>query len=120
MSVLEWSGALLPWRDDLDDLKERIGRLFRRPEPRRQIGLYLDTGAGGISQSFPGSDFGFEALPGSNPALEALAAEHADFDLDYVQPAGVLGDVVELQSLQHAARLARRESLVGRAGRMGR
>jgi hypothetical protein len=26
----------------LDDLKERIGRLFRRPEPRRQIGLYLD------------------------------------------------------------------------------
>src|SRR6516165_9602033 len=42
MSVLEWSGALLPWRDDLDDLKERIGRLFRRPEPRRQIGLYLD------------------------------------------------------------------------------
>ena len=42
MSVLEWSGALLPWRDDLDDLKERIGRLFRRPEPRRQIGLCLD------------------------------------------------------------------------------
>jgi DDE superfamily endonuclease len=42
MSVLEWSGALLPWRGDLDDLKERIGRLFRRPEPRRQIGLYLD------------------------------------------------------------------------------
>jgi hypothetical protein len=42
MSVLEWSGALLPWRDDLNDLKERIGRLFRRPEPRRQIGLYLD------------------------------------------------------------------------------
>ena len=42
MSVLEWSGALLPWRDDLDDLKERIGRLFGRPEPRRQIGLYLD------------------------------------------------------------------------------
>ena len=42
MSVLEWSGALLPWRDDLDDLKQRIGRLFRRPEPRRQIGLYLD------------------------------------------------------------------------------
>src|SRR5499427_8418882 len=37
-----WSGALLPWRDDLDDLKERIGRLFGRPEPRRQIGLYLD------------------------------------------------------------------------------
>ena len=24
------------------DLKERIGRLFGRPEPRRQIGLYLD------------------------------------------------------------------------------
>ena len=80
----------------------------------------FDAGAGGISQSFPGGDFGFEALPGSDPAVEALAAEHADFDLDHVQPAGVLGDVVELQSLQHAARLARRESLVERAGRMGR
>ena len=31
MSGLEWSGALLPRRYDLDDLKERIGRLFRRP-----------------------------------------------------------------------------------------
>jgi hypothetical protein len=46
MSVLEWSGALLPRQDDLDDLKEQIGRLFRRPEPRRQIGLYLDGSIG--------------------------------------------------------------------------
>ena len=46
----------------------------------------FDTGAG-ISQSFPGGDFGFEALPGSDPAVEALAAEHADFDLDHVERA---------------------------------
>jgi hypothetical protein len=43
-------------------------------------------GAGGISQSFPGGEFGFEALPGSDPAVEALATDHADFDLDQVQP----------------------------------
>jgi hypothetical protein len=50
MSVLEWSGALLPWRDDLDDLKDRIGRLFPRPEPRRQIGLYLDRLIGEVDK----------------------------------------------------------------------
>ena len=43
----------------------------------------FDTEAGGISQSFPGGDLGFEALPGSDPAVEALAAEHADFDLNH-------------------------------------
>jgi hypothetical protein len=63
---------------------------------------------------------GFEALPGSDPAVEALAAEHADFDRDHVQSAGVLEHIVELQSLQHTARFARRESLVERTGRMGR
>jgi hypothetical protein len=55
----------------------------------------FDTGACGVSLSFPGADFGLEALASTNPTVEALAAEHANFDLDHVQPAGVLGDVVE-------------------------
>jgi hypothetical protein len=59
MSVLEWSGALLPWRGDLDDLKERIGRLFRLPEPRRQIGLYLDGLIG-------------EVMAGNWPSMRAI------------------------------------------------
>jgi hypothetical protein len=39
MPVLEWSRAILPRRDDL---KDWIGGLFRRTEPSRQVGLYLD------------------------------------------------------------------------------
>jgi hypothetical protein len=44
--------------------------------------------------------------------VEALAAQHADFDLDHVQPTGMLGDVVELQWLQHPARFQGREGLI--------
>jgi len=35
--------GVLGWRDDLDVLKQRLGRLFVRPEPRRQAGLYLEA-----------------------------------------------------------------------------
>jgi SRSO17 transposase len=33
---------MLGWRDELDVLKERLGPLFVRLEPRRQAGLYLE------------------------------------------------------------------------------
>jgi len=48
-----------------------------------------------------------------------LTAQHANLDLDHVQPAGVLGDVVELQAVQKATRFDRREGLVKCAGRVG-
>jgi SRSO17 transposase len=35
--------GVLAWRDELDVLKERLGPLFVRPEPRRQTGLYLEA-----------------------------------------------------------------------------
>jgi SRSO17 transposase len=35
--------GVLAWRDELDVLKERLGPLFVRPEPRRQAGLYLEA-----------------------------------------------------------------------------
>jgi SRSO17 transposase len=35
--------GVLGWRDDLDVLKQRLGPLFVRPEPRRQAGLYLEA-----------------------------------------------------------------------------
>ena len=53
-------------------------------------------------------------------AVEALAAQHADLDLDHVEPAGVLGGVVELQAAQQAVGLGRREGFVERAGGVGR
>ena len=53
---------------------------------------------------FPGGDLGDELLLAVDAPVEALAAQHADFDLDHVEPAGVLGDVVELQPAQHPSR----------------
>jgi SRSO17 transposase len=35
--------GVLGWRDELDVLKQRLGPLFVRPEPRRQTGLYLEA-----------------------------------------------------------------------------
>ena len=57
---------------------------------------------------------------GVDAPVEALAAQHADLDLDHVQPAGVLGDIVELQPAQHPSRFAGGEGLVERAGRVRR
>ena len=34
--------GVLAWRDELDGLKDRLGPLFVRPEPRWQTGLYLE------------------------------------------------------------------------------
>jgi hypothetical protein len=48
-----------------------------------------------------------------------LTAQHADFNLHHVQPAGVLWDIVELQSAKDPSCFARREGLVQRAGRVG-
>ena len=50
MSVSEWSGASLPWFEELADLKDRIGGLFRRAEPRRQVGLLLEGLIGGAER----------------------------------------------------------------------
>jgi len=37
-------------------------------------------------------------------SVETLAAEDADLNLDHVQPARMLGDIMELQPAQHASR----------------
>jgi SRSO17 transposase len=36
------STSVLVWRNELTALQDRLGRLFGRPEPRRQVGLYLE------------------------------------------------------------------------------
>src|SRR3954471_12613799 len=35
--------ALDAWRDELEQVQDRLGELFVRPEPRRQAGLYLEA-----------------------------------------------------------------------------
>ena len=65
-------------------------------------------------------DLGFEPTALADAAVQTLAAQHADFDLDHIQPTGVFGRVVELQALQEAMRLWRGESLVQGAHAVGR
>ena len=50
MGVSDWAGASLPWSEDLTALKERVAGLFRRPEPRRQVGLLLEGLIGGAER----------------------------------------------------------------------
>ena len=41
MVVSDWSGAGLPWFEDLAALKERVGGLLRRAEPRDKSDFFL-------------------------------------------------------------------------------
>ena len=68
----------------------------------------------------PRGDLGDEAVAAFDAAVEALAFEDADFDLNHVEPAGVLGGVVELETPEHASRLGRRQGGVESGGSMGR
>ena len=68
----------------------------------------------------PFGEFGDEALMIVDSAVEALPFEDADFDLDHVEPAGVLRRVVELDAAEQASRLGCRECGVEGGGGMGR
>ena len=52
--------------------------------------------------------------------IQALTAQDADLDFDHVEPACVLGGVVELEPSQDLASFGRRERLIQGAGLMGR
>ena len=80
----------------------------------------FDAGAGGVSLSLPCGDFADKALGVVDSAVQALAAEHADLDLDHIEPTGVLGGVVELQAAQNSPGFGGRECLIEGAGRVGR
>jgi hypothetical protein len=80
----------------------------------------FDAGASGISLLFPSGDFAAEPLWVVNSAIQALAAQDSDLDLDHVKPTGVLGGVVELQPSQDAPGFGGRECLVQGAARVGR
>ena len=72
-----------------------------------------------VSLRLPDVDLGNEAIAAFDAAIETLAFEHADLDLNHVEPAGVLGGVVELEPPEHAARFGRREGGVESGGGMG-
>jgi hypothetical protein len=64
----------------------------------------------------PSGDLGEDRLLVVDAAVEALAAQDADFDFHHIQPAGVFRGVVELKPLQHPASLRCGEGVVKRPG----
>ena len=62
-----------------------------------------------VSLRLPDVDLGNEPVAAFDAPIETLAFEHADLDLNHVEPAGVLGRVVELKPPEHAARFGRWE-----------
>src|SRR3954454_15936301 len=43
VGMVEKPVALDEWRDELEQLQDRLGEGFVRPEPRQQAGLYLEA-----------------------------------------------------------------------------
>jgi hypothetical protein len=55
-----------------------------------------------------------------DPAIQALASQDADFDLDHVKPTCVLWGVVELEPSQNPPGFGGRERQIEGAGGVGR
>ena len=64
----------------------------------------VDTSALAIAPPLPVRDLGHEHRFVGDSAVEALPDHDPDFDLDHVEPAGVLGRVVEFEAAQDSPR----------------
>src|ERR1700720_2356430 len=129
MSVSEWSGASLPWFEELAGLKERVGGLFRRAEPRRQVGLLLEGLIGGAERKngWQLAEYAGDPAPWRMQALLGRTIwdqeKARDICRDYVMehlgdPSGVLvlDETGFLKKGSHSAGVARQYS--GTAGRI--
>jgi hypothetical protein len=65
---------------------------------------------------YPSGDFTAEPFWIVDSAIQTLATQDADLDLEHVEPACVFGGVVELQPSQDAPGFSGRERLVEGAG----
>ena len=72
----------------------------------------LDGTPGGVAAFLPSADLARDRAQVRHASIQALSREGPDLDLGHVQPAGVLGRVMELESLKDAMRLGRGEGLV--------
>lgn len=77
-----------------------------------------DLRAIAIALLLPGGNFTVQGVTIGDAAVDALGAQDTDLDLDHVEPARVLGRVVEFKTPQDAVGLRRREGVVERARRM--
>ena len=72
----------------------------------------IDAVADIVFSALPVGDFGDKEFLVVDTAIEALGTLDANFDLDDVEPAGVLGGLVEFQAMQDASGLGGREAVV--------
>lgn len=129
MAVSVWSGASLPWFEELAALKDRIGGLFRRAEPRRQVGLLLEGLVGGAERKngWQLAEYAGDLAPWRMQALLGRTMwdqeKARDICRDYVierlgDPSGVLvlDETGFLKKGRHSVGVARQYS--GTAGRI--
>ena len=129
MAVSVWSGTALPWFEDLAELKDRIGCLFRRTEPRQQIGLLLEGLIGGAERKngWQLAEYAGDQAPWRMQALLGRTQwdqeKARDICRDYVierlgDPSGVLvlDETGFLKKGRHSAGVGRQYS--GTAGRI--
>jgi SRSO17 transposase len=129
MAVSDWSGVLLPWSEELTALKDRIGGLFCRSEPRRQIGLLLEGLIGGAERKngWQLAEYAGDPAPWRMQALlgrtlwdqEKARDICRDYVIEYLgDPSGVLvlDETGFLKKGSHSVGVARQYS--GTAGRI--
>ena len=73
----------------------------------------------GVSGVLPSTNFGLQSLSTSHASIQALSAEDANFNLGHVQPACVLGRVVELHAAQELGGRARSNHIVEAHSKLG-
>src|SRR6266511_747439 len=63
----------------------------------------VDATTGSVACRLPGHDLPLQRQPISHPPIQALLRQHAQLDLGHVQPAAMLGCVVDLEPVGGAA-----------------
>ena len=79
----------------------------------------LDGPLFGISRLLPGINFGLQKFSTGNASIQALAGEDANFDLGHIQPARMLGCVMELHAAQEFLGSARSQHIVEALSEVG-
>jgi hypothetical protein len=69
-----------------------------------RFGTSIDAGGDGVARLLPDGSLGGQLLDTFDAAVKALGRQHADLDFHHVQPAGMFGDVVELESVGASGR----------------
>ncbi len=118
------SGALFVQLAGVGVGSERIWRRGDRVEV-----LQFDAGVGGgeapvhggvgaVARFLPGGDLLLERDVIGDAPVQALPAEHAEFDFRHVQPTAVFGRMVQFQPIQDVPGFFGREGLVQGTGRV--